>query len=50
MFYILTLPTSQHNVVYNVNTFKYFSKKKQDLNFWKEKKNDVKVLAALQKL
>lgn len=30
--------------------FKYFKNKKQDLKFWKELKNEVKLLAALQKL
>lgn len=49
-FFFLTFPSSQNNVVYNVNTFKYFRKKKQDLKFWKEQKNDVKILAALHKL
>lgn len=48
--FFLTFPSSQNNVVYNVNTFKYFRKKKQDLKFWKEQKNDVKILAALHKL
>lgn len=44
-----SLHTSQHSVVYNVNMFKYFQKKMQDLKVWKELKNDGKLLAALQK-